>query len=69
MQTRGLAERRCLAMVSVSAGALRYQPMPYRNGALRERIVTLAQRYRRYGVGMIYLKLRQAGQPVNYKRF
>lgn len=68
MQTRGLTERRCLATVGMSASALRYRPRPDRNVALRERIVALAQRYRRYGVGMIYLKLRQAGQPVNYKR-
>ena len=30
--------------------------------------MALAQRYRRYGVGMIYLKLRQAGDAVNCKR-
>ena len=34
----------------------------------RERILTLAHRHKRYGVGMIYLKLRQAGVLVNYKR-
>lgn len=28
----------------------------------------LARRYKRYGVGMIHLKLRQAGVLVNYKR-
>jgi transposase InsO family protein len=33
-----------------------------------ERIIALAQRHRRYGVGMIYLKLRQEGLVVNYKR-
>jgi len=41
---------------------------PDRNVGLRERIVALAQRHRRYGVGMIYLKLRQAGELINYKR-
>ena len=30
--------------------------------------MALAQRHRRYGVGMIYLKLRQAGEFINYKR-
>ena len=39
-----------------------------RNHVLRQRIVALAQRHRRYGVGMIHLKLRQAGQLINYKR-
>jgi hypothetical protein len=37
------------------------------NVDLRRRIVALAQRPKRYGVGMIHLKLRQAGEPVNYK--
>jgi putative transposase len=36
--------------------------------ALRQRIVDLAQRHKRYGVGMIHLKLRQEGERVNYKR-
>jgi hypothetical protein len=35
---------------------------------VRAKILSLAQRHRRYGVGMIYLKLRQAGHIVNYKR-
>ncbi len=30
--------------------------------------MSLAQRHRRYGSGMIYLKLRQTGQCVNHKR-
>lgn len=64
----GLSERRALAMVRMSASAYRYQPRPDRNTELRERILALAQRYKRYGVGMIYLKLRQAGVLVNYKR-
>ena len=35
---------------------------------LRQRILALAQRHKLYGVGMIHLKLRQAGLLVNYKR-
>ncbi len=68
MQMRGLTERRGLAVAGMSASSLRYQPRPDRNVALRARIVALAQRHRRYGVGMIHLKLRQAGEVVNYKR-
>lgn len=68
MQTKGLSERWGLQVVGMSASSLRYEPRPDRNGALRERIVALAQRHRRYGVGMIHLKLRQAGEVVNYKR-
>jgi transposase InsO family protein len=52
----------------MSASAFRYAPRPDRNVELREQIVALAQRHKRYGVGMIHLKLRQAGMLVNYKR-
>ena len=52
----------------MSASALRYEPRPDRNAHCEQRIVALAQRHRRYGAGMIYLKLRQAGERVNHKR-
>ena len=68
MGTRGLSERRCLAVVGMSASSFRYQPRPDQNAALRARIVALAQRHRRYGSPMIYLKLRQAGEMINHKR-
>jgi putative transposase len=68
MGTRGLSERRCLAVVGMSASSFRYQPRPDQNAALRARIVALAQRHRRYGSPMIYLKLRQGGEVINHKR-
>ena len=68
LMERGLSERRALAVVRMSASALRYAPRPERNVALSERILALAHRHKRYGVGMIYLKLRQEGMLVNYKR-
>jgi putative transposase len=68
MQGRGLSERRALRVVRMSPSSLRYKAAPDRNKALRERILTLAYRYRRYGAGMIYLKLRQQGLVVNHKR-
>lgn len=68
MQEKGLTERRSLAIARMSASSLRYQPRPDRNVELRARIVALPQRHRRYGVGMIHLKLRQAGNMINYKR-
>jgi transposase InsO family protein len=68
MCTQGLTERHALRVVKMSASALRYKPAPDRNIALRARIRTLAWRHRRYGAGMIYLKLRQAGEIVNHKR-
>ena len=68
MVGKGLSQRRALAIVRMSASAYRYAPRPDHNVELRERIVALAQRHRRYGVGMIHLKLRQGGIRVNYKR-
>jgi putative transposase len=68
MVTRGLSERRALTVLRMSASALRYAAAPDRNGDLRTRIIALAQRHRRYGAGMIHLKLRQAGERANHKR-
>ena len=68
MTDDGVSERRALAVVRMSASSLRYTPAPDRNQALRARIEALAHRHRRYGAGMIYLKLRQAGERVNHKR-
>lgn len=68
MTSQGLSERRALRVLRMSASALRYDPAPDRNASLRERILALAHRHRRYGAGMIYLKLRQAGLVVNHKR-
>ena len=68
MTGQGLSERHARRVVAMSASSLRYQPAPDRNIALRETIKTLAHRHRRYGAGMIYLKLRQAGEIVNHKR-
>ena len=48
----------------MSPSAFRYQPVADRNTARKERIIALAQRHRRYGAGMIYLKLRQTGELV-----
>ncbi len=64
-----LSERRSLAIAGMSASAYRYETRPDRNVELRQRIVALAHRHKRYGVGMIYLKLRQAGQRVELPGF
>lgn len=68
MVDQGLSERRALHIARMSPSAYRYEPAPERNVALKEKIIALAQRHRRYGAGMIYLKLRQAGEIVNHKR-
>ncbi|AXX69260.1 hypothetical protein B4599_04985 [Xanthomonas oryzae pv. oryzae] len=63
----GASERCALAAIGMSASALRYCPREDRNVELREHSVALAHRHRRYGVGMISLKLRQEGRLVNDK--
>lgn len=68
MSSQGLSERAALQVMRMSASSLRCRPRDDRNVELRAKILALAQRHRRYGVGMIYLKLRQAGLLVNYKR-
>lgn len=68
MVSCGMSERRSLRVIGMSASALRYQPAPDCNQALRQQIVALAHRHRRYGAEMIYLKLRQDGMAVNHKR-
>lgn len=68
MIDRELSERHALRVISMSASPYRYQPSPDRNDALRQQMIELAHRHRRYGTGMIYLKLRQAGMVVNHKR-
>lgn len=68
MVSQGLSERRSLRIIGMSASAYRYEPAQDRNCVLKDKIIALAQRHRRYGAGMIYLKLRQAGELVNHKR-
>ena len=68
MVARGRSERRALTGGRMSASAFRYVPRLDGNAVVRDRIVDLAQRHRRYGAGMIYLKLRQADHVINHKR-
>ena len=67
MMGQGTERAACAAVVGMSASAFATS----RAGSqlvLREPILALAHRHRRYGVGMIYLKLRQRGWLVNHKR-
>ena len=66
MIERDLSEHRALTVINMSASSWRYEPAPDRNVALRAKILALAYRHRRYGAGMIYLKLRQGSECVNH---
>jgi len=70
LQYGGVTEPKPIGSVpqQMSASSLRYRPAPDQNAALRARIVALAHHHRRYGAGMIYLKIRQAGIVANHKR-
>lgn len=57
MVDKGPSQRRALRVVSMSPSDYRYEPASNRNCALKEKIIALAQLHRRYGAGMIYLKL------------
>jgi putative transposase len=61
MIDKGLSERRSLRIVAMRASVYRYKPAQDRNCVLKEKVIALAQRHRRYGAGKIYLKLRQSG--------
>ncbi len=67
-QARGLSERHALRMIGMSASLLRYRRREDRNQVLRQRIVDMAHRHRRYGYRMIHLRLRHEGLVVNLKR-
>src|ERR1700693_2840009 len=67
-RARGLSERHALRMAGMSGSVLRYERRDDGNQGLRERIVDLAHRHRRYGYRMIHLRLRHEGGPVTVKR-
>ena len=68
--SRGLSERRSLRVIGRSASALRYNPACDHNCALKEKIIALAQRHRRYGASMIHRSSSPHGgnQGVNGKK-
>jgi transposase InsO family protein len=55
-------------MAGMSGSVLRYRRRDEGNQVLRERIVDMAHRHRRYGYRMIHLRLRHEGWAVNVKR-
>jgi putative transposase len=67
-RARGLSERHALRMAGMSGSVLRYERRDDGNQRLRECIVDMAYRHRRYGYRMIHLRLRHEGWAVNVKR-
>ena len=54
--------------MDVSRSVVRYQAKPETDGALRERLKQLAERYPRYGYPTLHAMLRHEGLVVNRKR-
>jgi putative transposase len=68
MIDKGLSERRSLHIIDISGSALCYEPAADRNYVLKKKVIALAQRHRRYGARVMYLKLGYSGEIVNHKR-
>jgi putative transposase len=68
--TRGVSERRACRFVGLHRSSYRYRcrPPQAEDQQLRQTIVTLAHRHRRYGYRRITALLRRQGKPVNPKR-
>jgi len=62
-----LSERRACGLVGISRSGNGYVPVPDRHARLRERLISLSGKHRRYGYRMLHAKLRQEGFGVNVK--
>lgn len=60
-------ERRACRLVGISRSSLTYQARPDRHARLRERLITLSGKHRRYGYRMLHAKLVREGFRVNVK--
>ena len=61
MQRFGLSERRASRLAGLSRTAMRYQPKPRDDHALRARLKELAERYSRYGYLILHGMLKSEG--------
>lgn len=61
------SQRRACRLVSISRSSFGYQAKPDKHAGLRERLVTLAGKHKRYGYRFLHAKLKQEGFEVNIK--
>ena len=59
--------RRACGLIGISRSSNGYRRKPDRHARLRERLITLSGKHRRYGYRMLHAKLRQEGFYVNVK--
>ncbi len=62
-----LSDRRACGLIGISRSSNGYQPRPSRHARLRERLLALSSKHKRYGYRMLHAKLRQEGFEVNVK--
>jgi len=62
-----LSERHACRVVGISRSVNAYQPRPDRHADLRDRLIKLAAKHKRYGYRMLAAKLAQEGFRVNHK--
>ena len=66
--TYKMSERRACRVLGVDRTSVRYRATRPDDGALRERLRTLAQERRRFGYRRLHVLLRREGEVVNRKR-
>ncbi len=62
-----VSQRRACGLVGISRSSHGYKHKSDRHALLRERLVTLSGKHKRYGYRMLHAKLRQEGFTVNVK--
>jgi putative transposase len=67
MDEHRFTQRRACRLVGISRSNLACQARPDRHARLRERLITLSGKHRRYGYRMLHAKLVREGFRVNVK--
>jgi len=64
----GLSERQACIALGFSRSVCRYEPKPRDDSPIIEALLGLAERYSRYGLGKLFVLLRNHGFRWNHKR-
>jgi putative transposase len=67
-EAHGISERRACRIFAVDRGSVRYRHRRPDDGALRERLRTLAAERRRFGYRRLHVLLQREGVRVNHKK-
>jgi len=67
MAEHDFTQRRACRLIGISRSSLAYQARPDRHARLRERLITLFGKHRKYGYRMLHAKLARENFKVNVK--